>query len=78
MTINVTNDELERRADSLDKEGYPHIILTEVYTMDSVSELLEINDYTLSRYTGFYEDDVISSKTVKSKCKSIKYRVLKR
>ena len=76
MTYNVTNDELNRRVVSFDKEDYPHIILAEAYSSDTANEGLEVTDATFSRYTG--SDDVISSKTVKSKCKSIKYRVLKR
>ena len=78
MTINITKDEFDRRVVSFDKEGYPHIILTEAYSSDVINEILEVNDFTFSRYTGFYEDEVILSKTVKSKCKSIKYWVLKR
>ena len=78
MNINITNDELNRSVVSFDKDDYPHIILWEHFPSDVTNEYLEIIEATFSRYTGFYCDDVILSKTVKSKCKSIKYRVLKR
>ena len=78
MNINITNDELNRSVVSFDKDDYPHIILWEAFSSDVINNLLEMNEATFSHYTGFYEDDVIASKTVKSKCKSIKYRALKR
>ena len=62
-----SGEEFDRKLSLSEKEGFPHIILCQYYPMATLTEFAANLDYSLSRFTVFYEKSLVLSKTVKSK-----------